>query len=256
MDKRIGAQYFTLRDYIKKLEDFDSTCSKVSKMGYKTVQISGTPLEAKEMKPILDKYGLKVVTTHKGFADFVNNLEMVIDYNKTLGCEVCGVGSMPPEYYNDNEGVTRFIKEANDVAEKLRKEGLYFGYHNHSFEFAKFDGKTIMDRLVEETNPENFYFIADTYWYQMGGVNPVEMIYKLKDRIMVVHFKDFAIYTDDWQVPAMAEVGYGNLDWDAIIKACEETGIKWALVEQDICKRNPFDSLQMSYDYLTKKGFI
>ena len=161
MDKRIGAQYFTLRDYIKTLEDFDNTCLKVSQMGYKTVQISGTPLEAKEMKEILDKYNLKVVTTHKGFADFVNNLEMVIDYNKTLGCEVCGVGSMPPEYYNDSEGVTRFIKEANDVAEKLRKEGLYFGYHNHSFEFAKFDGKTIMERLIDETNPQNFYFIAD-----------------------------------------------------------------------------------------------
>ena len=89
----------------------------------------------------------------------------------------------------------------------------------------------------------------------MGGINPVDMIYKLKGRIMAVHFKDFAIYTDGWQAPAMAEVGQGNLDWDAIIRACEETGVKWALVEQDICKRNPFDSLKMSYDYLAKKGF-
>lgn len=255
MDKRIGAQYYTLRDYIKTLEDFDNTCFKVNQIGYQTVQISGTSLDAVEMKEILDKYNLKVVITHKGFEDFVNNLDMIINYNKALGCELCGVGSMPIKYYNSSEGVSCFINEANEVAEKLRKEGLYFCYHNHSFEFAKFGGKTIMARLIDETDPQSFYFIADTYWYQMGGVNPVDMIYKLKNRIKAIHFKDFAIYTDNWQEPTMAEVGQGNLDWDSIIRACEETDVKWALVEQDVCKRNPFDSLKMSYDYLKKKGF-
>lgn len=255
MDKRIGAQYFTLRDFIKTQDDFENTCRRVSEMGYKIVQISGTGLEAAEMKPVLDKYNLKVVTTHKGFQDFVERLEYVIDYNKTLGCKICGVGSMPEEYYSSEEGVTRFIQQANEVAKRLGEEGLCFGYHNHSFEFAKYNGKTIMERLIEETDPENFCFIADTYWYQMGGVNPVEMIRKLKGRIPSIHFKDFTIHTDDWQVPAMAEVGQGNLDWDAIIEACEETGVEWVLVEQDICEREPFESLKMSYDYLVGKGF-
>ena len=34
-----------------------------------------------------------------------------------------------------------------------------------------------------------------------------------------------------------------------------EAGAKWALVEQDICKRDPFESLQMSYEFLKAKGF-
>ena len=45
MDKRIGAQYFTLREFIQTVEDFEETCRKVSEMGYKIVQISGTPLK-------------------------------------------------------------------------------------------------------------------------------------------------------------------------------------------------------------------
>ena len=70
---------------------------------------------------------------------------------------------------------------------------------------------------------------------------------------MAVHFKDLKMKTDNKY--EMAEIGEGNLDWDAIIKACEEAGTKWALVEQDVCQRDPFESLKMSYDYLITKGF-
>ena len=53
----------------------------------------------------------------------------------------------------------------------------------------------------------------------------------------------------------MAEIGEGNLDWDAIVAACDEAGVKWALGEQDRSKRDPMESLKMSYDYLCGKGF-
>lgn len=253
MDRQIGAQYYTLREFTKTIEDFDKTCRKVKEIGYKIVQISGTPLGATEMKAVLDKYGLKVATTHRSFDDFLNNLDEVMEYNRILGCELCGVGSMPPKYRDSAEGVSQFIKEMNEVAEKLKKEGLYFGYHNHAFEFVKFDGKFIMERLIEESDPDAVKFIVDTYWLQFGGLNPAKFIKKLGERAMVVHFKDLKMNLAD--KVEMAEVGEGNLDWDDIIEACDESGAKWAMVEQDVCQRNPFESLKMSYDYLITKGF-
>ena len=253
MDRQIGAQYFTLRDFAKTIEDFDETCRKVKEIGYKLVQISGTPLGATEMKEVLDKYGLKVVTTHRSFDDFLNNLEEIIEYNKTLGCELCGVGAMPARYRDSEEGVNQFIKEMNEVAAKIKEAGMCFGYHNHAFEFVKFDGKFIMDRLIEESDPDAVNFIVDTYWLQYGGVNPAKFIKKLGERAMAIHFKDFKI------VPGgkieIAEVGEGNLDWDEIIAACDEAGAKWALVEQDSCDDNPFTCIKTSYDYLKTKGF-
>ena len=39
------------------------------------------------------------------------------------------------------------------------------------------------------------------------------------------------------------------------IKELDEAGAQYALVEQDICNRNPFESLKMSYDFLKSKGF-
>ena len=254
MDKRIGAQYYTLREYTKTIEDFEESCKKVAEIGYKIVQISGTPLKAADMNPILDKYGLQVVVTHRAYDDFVEHIDEIIDYNKTLGCEICGIGSMPV-YCRDNiENLNEFITGINKAGKLLREEGLYLGYHNHAFEFTKMDGKMIMDRLIEETDLEAVRFIADTYWLQYGGMNPECFIKTLGKRAMAVHFKDFKITLGN--TIEMAEIGQGNLNWDGIIAACEEAGTRWVLVEQDVCQRNPFESLKMSYDYLTAKGFV
>jgi hypothetical protein len=35
-----------------------------------------------------------------------------------------------------------------------------------------------------------------------------------------------------------------------IIKACRDTGVSWYAVEQDICLRDPFESLKISLEYL------
>ena len=46
MDKRIGAQLYTVCDFMKTIEDFDASCKKIKDIGYKIVQVSGCPLEA------------------------------------------------------------------------------------------------------------------------------------------------------------------------------------------------------------------
>ena len=86
-------------------------------------------------------------------------------------------------------------------------------------------------------------------------MNPADFISGLGKRAMAVHFKDLSINPEKDFAQEMAEVGEGNLDWNAIISACQNAGTKWALVEQDICRRDPFESLRISYEYLREKGF-
>jgi sugar phosphate isomerase/epimerase len=52
----------------------------------------------------------------------------------------------------------------------------------------------------------------------------------------------------------MAEVGEGNLNWPAILAACKSAGVEHLLVEQDICYRDPFDSLELSLRNLKEMG--
>lgn len=256
MEKRIGAQLYTVRDSMKTIEDFEQTCRRIHEIGYKIVQISGTDLRADEMKSVLDQYQLEVVTSHRGFDGFLKNLDEIIEYNQTLGCKLCGIGSMPWDIRANAQAVNQFIQDADRVSKELRQAGMYFGYHHHAFEFAKLDGKVrTIDRLIYDMDPEAFYFIVDTYWLQVGGVSPADFIRKLGKRAMAIHYKDLSINPEKDFAQEMAEVGEGNLDWDAIISACQEAGTKWALVEQDVCHRDPFESLRMSYEFLTKKGF-
>lgn len=255
MDRRIGAQYYTLRDYTQTLKDFEQTCKKVANIGYQIIQISGTPLPAREMRAVTDHYGLKTVVTHRGFQDFVTNTKEIIEYNQVLGSDYCGVGSMPAEYTKTEDTLADFIKKANKSAKEIHDTGLTFAYHNHAFEFAKINGKTIMDRLLEDLDQENVCFILDTYWIQYGGINPADFIRRVQKRAALIHFKDYAIDHETVHKQKMAEVGEGNLDWDGIIKACDEADTKWALVEQDICERDPFESMKMSYEFLKRKGF-
>ncbi len=256
MDKRIGAQLFSTRDLTQTPEDFDRLCKYLKDIGYKTVQVSGTPLDAKIMREILDKYELKTVVTHKSFDDFRDNIDSVIEYNKTLGSDICGIGMMPHDYLQSKEKLDEFITVANKACEKLAREGLVFGYHNHHYEFIRVDNELVFDRLINETNPDVFKFIVDVYWCQYAGVNPVDIINRLKERAVVLHFKDYSISYPGFEIK-MTDVGYGNMNWDSIIYAAEKAGSQWAMVERDDAPDfGSVSCLKKSYDFLTTKGFV
>lgn len=53
MDKKIGAQFYTLREYMKTIEDFDASCKKVADIGYQTVQISAVSLKQRKCEKCL-----------------------------------------------------------------------------------------------------------------------------------------------------------------------------------------------------------
>ena len=58
-----------------------------------------------------------------------------------------------------------------------------------------------------------------------------------------MHLKDLTVKNAEVR---MAEVGEGNLNWEAILAACRETGVEWYIIEQDHCDRDPFESLAIS----------
>lgn len=253
MSKVLGAQMYTLRDYTNTAEELDATLKRVREIGYTTIQASGikAALPVEELKAIADSHGLKIVLTHIPYSQFVNELDTVIKEHHTMGCEIAGIGSLPPEF-RSAEGYSVFARKFSAIADELGKNGLKFSYHNHHFEFQKFNGKYGMDILVEETNPETFMFTLDTYWLQFGGVDPVNWIRKLAGRVDAIHLKDLAII-DDKQI--MSEVLEGNLNWPEIFKAAEDARVKWYLIERDAGPTEAFDSLTISYNNLKKEGF-
>lgn len=249
----IAAQLYTVRDFTKTPKDIEKTFKKLKEIGYNAVQVSGIgPIEHERLKHMADEAGLKICATHISFDKLEDDFADVVKQHKLWDCEYVGLGSMPGEYRTNEEGFKNFAHKASEIAGRLNDQGLKFVYHNHNFEFTRFGNITGMDILFNESDPDAFQFEMDTFWVQAGGANPVDWIKKLKGRMEVIHFKDMAVGLD--MKPIMSEVGEGNLNWKDIIDACKDIGVKWAPVEQDICKRDPFESLSISLKNLKKMG--
>jgi sugar phosphate isomerase/epimerase len=248
----IALQMYTLRDYAKTPENLKETFHRVRQIGYEAVQISGIgPIDPLQVKELADEAGLAICATHVSYERLLTDLDMVAAEHKLWNCSYVGVGSIPDRYRTGVDGYLTFAHEASAVSKMLKdRYGLQFIYHNHHFEFERFDGRTGMDILFEETDPEAFGFELDLYWVQAGGANPLDWIRKVNGRMGVVHLKDMAIVSG---VPTFAEIGEGNMNYSEIIRLCRETGVEWFVVEQDACNRDPFDSIAISLRNLHKE---
>ena len=257
---KIGAQLYTVHQFTQTESDFDSTMKKIADIGYTYVQISGIgPFPAEKVRAICDKYGLKIVITHTRPDRVLNDTENVINEHRIMGADYIGIGGLPEVYKEDIQGINQFIKDFNPPAKKIREAGMKFMYHNHQFEFLKYDGKLIIDHIADGFEKELLGFTLDTYWVQAGGGDPAYYLRKFTGRVDTIHFKDMSLLKvpgQYLQIQKMAEVLEGNLNWPEIFKACEDAGVLYTFVEQDDeYMDDPFECLRVSYNNLVKQGY-
>ena len=248
---KIGLNLYTLREFVRDVSGIEETFHKLQKIGYKYVQISGIgSIDVKLLKKILDDCGLSVCITHVPYGRLKDQTEQIIEEHRILQCNNIAIGGIPSELHN-YEGYKKFADEVIPAARKIKNAGMTFSYHNHAIELVKYNGRTGLEIIFEQT-PEDLVFAEpDTYWIQFGGGDPSEWLRRLKNRIVAVHFKDMGIIDNK---PTMFEVGEGNLNWQEIIEACKYAGVEYAVVEQDECYRDPFESVEISFKNMLKMG--
>lgn len=254
-EARLAAQLYTVRDFTKTAADLRRTLERVKEIGYTAVQVSAIgPIPAPEVQSMVADLGLTICNTHIPYDRLKNDLPAVIDEHRLWNCRHVAVGSLPPAFRSEGAaGFRAFAKEANAIGRQLRDAGLTFSYHNHAFEFEHFPDErgTALDILLTETDPAFVQAELDVYWVQFGGGDPAAWIRKVQGRMPVVHLKDMTMRGRE---QLMAEVGEGNLNWPAILDACRAAGVEWYAIEQDICQRDPFESLAISYRNLKGWG--
>jgi sugar phosphate isomerase/epimerase len=242
---------YTIRDFIKTPEDFRESMKKLADIGFKAVQISGMAhdvMPAEEIAAVCAENDLTICATHEPGRMILDEPEQIVTRLKTLGTQYTAYPYPADIDFTDADSRNTFIKELDHAGKVLREAGLVLTYHNHANEFYQYDGKTMLQHIYDETNPQNLQAEIDTYWVQLGGGTPSEWCKSLKNRLPLLHLKDVGIRKQN--EPTMFEIGYGNLDFKPIIAAAEASGCKWFIIEQDSCPGDPFDSLKMSFDYI------
>ena len=193
---KVGLILYSVRDEMAR--DAIACVKKVGELGYKFIETCnhtadldsgiGFGVPAAELKRIFDGFGSKVVSAHI-YPIEKADLDAVIRYNHEVG----NVNLVNPmSEFADYDDVMRACEAFNKTGALLRKEGLNYLYHNHNHEFRTIGGKTIMELLMENTDPENLMFELDTFWTMRAGLDPVEILKKMGSRVKLVHQKDFA----------------------------------------------------------------
>ena len=95
---KLGAQLYTVRNFLKTPEDFDKTLAKIKEIGYNYVQVSGAfDYDAKWLDDALKRHNLTCPLTHTAPDKIIGATEKVIYDHKTFGCKYVGLGGMSLE---------------------------------------------------------------------------------------------------------------------------------------------------------------
>ena len=192
MDKfKIALQLYTVRDDLEK--DFKATLLKVKEMGYEGVEFAGLyGHSADEVKAMCEQAGVVPLSAHIPYDELKSDPEKVIsDYHK-IGCPYFAIPYLAPEYRPGTDGFAEVIENARKFGEIGKKYGMTLLYHNHDFEFQKFpDGQRIIDILLENTDPQTVNLIPDVAWIQYAGEDICAFLRSVRDRVQVVHMKDY-----------------------------------------------------------------
>jgi sugar phosphate isomerase/epimerase len=238
---QVALELYTVRDETKR--DFEGTLRRVAQMGYTGVEFAGYGnLSAQAMAELLAETGLQVAGTHVGLDALTGEqLDASIRYCRAISCSVMVLPSLP-QVWHTLEGIRALGPQLNSIGQSCRDEGIDFGYHNHDFEFASIEGQTLLDHLLEITDPDLVKIELDVYWAAYAGHDPLALLNRLGRRVALIHFKDMA------PDRSMTEVGKGILDMQGITAFAQHHGL-WAVVEHDHPTRPSLESAKLSLEY-------
>lgn len=251
---------YTLRDYTGTAEGLDDALRMLHGIGYEGVQLSAIgcmngdnpSVSAAQAREMLDANGLICCATHRPWRRLLEATGEEIEFHQILGCTYTAVGGLWGEYGDSVPDYRRFMADAAPMIAKFKAAGIRFGYHNHAHEFIRdvVTGGPSYDVLIEEGGAD-LKLEVDTYWVAHAGIDPARLLNRAAGRIEVIHAKDREVVAKDG--PVMAPVGEGLLDWDSILDSCQLGGTEWLVVEQDECRRNAFECLASSYEFLVER---
>lgn len=275
---KLGIQLYSVRNSFQ--QNPNQTLQKLSEAGYRYLEAAnhhadtddgvGFGIPASELKTTLDTYGLSIVGCHINPLR-LDRLDAILDYQQELGCNQIGC-DMEMFPYGDLDYVKQRCEHFNQVGKKCADRGMKYYYHNHYEEFQCFtsDGITIYDFIMANTDPELVFIEMDTYWMARGGVDPVDYIRKYKNRLLMLHQKDFpanapqplnmydGIINPDANITmdvfdatinplCFTEIGHGILPIQSYIDAAEgASNLEYIILEQDHSTHDELKSVKIS----------
>ena len=248
----LSIQLYTLRS----LGELDRVLDTVKQAGYGHVETIGSHLDdAENVRAKLEARGLKVSSSHVSLAALRERPDVVVDACRILGFDQLFMPAVPAEQRQGDAVFWRALgHELGEIAERMRDQGIAFGYHNHDWELApKEREKTALDLIFEAAASSPLAWQVDIAWLVRGGADPKVWMQRYPDRVVSAHVKDIAPQGQNEDQDGWADIGAGVLDWRDLWQAARAVGAKWMVVEHDK-PSDPAESARASYAFISRMG--
>jgi sugar phosphate isomerase/epimerase len=115
---------------------------------------------------------------------------------------------------------------------------LDFCYHNHGYEFAPYEGGTVFDLIVKNTDPKKVNFELDILWAHIADADPSMLLKKYPDRFKLIHVKDLKKGTAHGlsgrtDINNDVTLGTGEIDIPEVLKAAGKSSVQYYYIEDE-----------------------
>ncbi|MDD6799700.1 MAG: sugar phosphate isomerase/epimerase [Firmicutes bacterium] len=251
----------------KAQQDFAGTMKKIREIGYEYVELAGLyGHSVEEVKKALDDAGLKAISAHVGLDEIYVDIITVLDNYREIGCKYVAVPYLCEGSRPGDPAFDRVMKKMMLIGSACADRGMTLLYHNHDFEFVTMpDGSFGLDYLYSHVPADRLQTELDVCWVRVAGQDPAAYVRKYAGRAPVVHLKDYVgsksegMYNLIGQEETAKEttafefrpLGEGVQDIPSIVKAAEESGTEFVVVEQDNSyDTDPLVTAERSFKYL------
>ena len=225
MGQPLGFQTYEIIQHL--IEDWQGTWNKLASVGDGVADLAqfsafNPKLADKTPKDVvtaLRTAGLTAVNCHYSYKAWTDKYAESVQDAHALGVKyvVCALG--PRRKTADD--FKWMADQLNQLAVKLKADGLMLAYHNHEIEFVPVDGNQIpWDILIRNTDPKLVTYQIDVGNLTFGGGDAVAYLAKYPGRYFSLHCKDFV------KGQASVPVGQGTLDWPKIFAIAKKQNIK------------------------------
>ena len=238
--QEVGLQLYSLRNQFK--TDVEGTLKLVNEWGITKIEGGGSyGLPMEEYKKLLKANSLEMVSVGAGYEDLQNDIEKVVKNAKTFGAKYVMCAWIP---HDGNTFDFAKTKEAtavfNKAGKRLKEEGITLAYHAHGYEFRPYEDGTLFDYMAKNAN--DFAFEMDVYWVHHGGADPLEILNRYPDKVVLLHLKDMenGIKGNDTgheDVETNVVLGTGQVDIAGVVKRAKELGVVEYMFIEDECSR-------------------
>lgn len=254
----VGLQLYSLRGQFTK--NVPGTLDVVKNFGFREVELAGTyNLPPDKFKAMLTERGLVPISAHFSYDRYRDNPEGVAQEASALGLKFAGLAWIPHDGDFDEKECRDAIQVFNRAGEVLAKHGIRFFYHVHGYEFQPHARGTLMDLLIQETDPRKVTYQMDTVWVFFPGQDPAVWLKKYPSRWSLMHLKDLKRGVARGSLKGGTDpnndvaLGTGQLNWPEILSTAQKIGIKHYFIEDE--SADVVNQIPQTLQYLQNIGF-